>query len=247
MSKFIESLKNKTRIAVQPMGFRSAAAKSRPLIFLIAGISPATKDVPDSIAGADAVLFSPELPQSLVQSVANLPRGVRLKEPPAAGPEKNPGPDFVVFNFDLPVFSMSSDTGKVLEIELSISDSILRSVEDLPLDAVLVSDKFDTLNWQLLAQIQRIDNLISKFILVKVHTPIEAGGLQMLWQAGTDGVLIEPVIDKGEVPAVRSLIDKTDFPLPRKVKKAGATIPVIPAQSAVPAKEEEEEEEEGEE
>ena len=243
MSKFIENLRNKTKLVVPPIGFRSVVARPKPVISVVAEI-PQMKILPDGISDADAVLSgNMELPSS--GSDANVPVGVRLKEKTAINLSWQPL-ILLFLGWMRTLFELSSDVGKIIEIDSSLSDMTLRGLDDLGVDALLVADRPKELSWRFLTQLQRIDNLFSKFILVAVPLAVNINEIQLLWQAGADGVLIDVGSNLAGLKELRGIIEKSEFKLPRKVRKPEAAIPTIPSAPAAARKEEEEEEEEDE-
>jgi hypothetical protein len=130
-------------------------------------------------------------------------------------------------------------------VESSLGDSLLRAVNDLPVDGVLTAgggEAGEPVAWHHLMLWQRLSNLLSKPLLVNVPLPITAEELKTLWDAGVDGV----VLDTGTGPAgglkeLRQAIGKITFRPSRKRGKAEALLPRI---STTPEPEPEQEEEE---
>lgn len=251
MSKFIEKLKNSTKIAPEPIGFRSSVVRSKPKISLVAYIPSSMKISADSIAGADAALVTieevkpgPELMKELGESIQNIPWGLWLKDQMPEDFTESIDPDFLVFPLDTPLLNLRDKTGKILEIGLSAGEGVLRAIGDLPENAVLINEKPEKLTWRFLAQVQRIDNLVSKSLLVNIPPSIEINNLQMLWNAGADGIVVDASAGEATIKELRQLIDKAEFPLPRKSRRAEVTLASIPIKSTDREEEEGEEEEE---
>jgi len=247
MSKFIEKIKRTTQTTLAPMGFHNATAQEKPKMLLIAQVTqPGTKN--PSIEGADAGFivvneFSQEMDsiRKFNKTVPGIPWGLRLKDMDWENREI-PECDFIIFPLDMPVFALPVKLGRIMEIDITANDSILRAIEELPVDAVFVDGKpDDTLTWQYMASIQRLDNLISKSILIRLPSGIKGDELPALWRAGVDAA----VIDVGSVQAskrlteLRRVVDTTSFSLPRKTKKTDVLLPFI---QPAPGHEEEEEE-----
>jgi hypothetical protein len=252
MSKFIEKLKKSTQITPAPMGFGRSAAQAKPRLTLVAALSGTDMNNPEYIAGADAVLLEIDnldtglkTLQKLSGTSGDIFWGARVKGGSWNGLE-SPGfnTDFLVFPLGMPLFKMTADLGKAIEIDAAISDSLLRGIEDLPVDAVLV-ELPGKLNWQSLALLQRIDGLISKLLLVKVQSDIKTDEMETLWKAGADALVIEIISGKiNRIKELRETIDKASFPLPRKSKKVDVSLPLINSGTTEKTEEEEGEEEE---
>jgi len=254
MSKFIDILKRGTQATPAPMGFGRTLSQEKPRMLLVAEIPKA--DIPDikkNIAGADAGLLVVENLKSGMESLQKLNRD--LPGIPWGGwltdgswgksdiPSINA--DFIVFPAAMPIFKMPAELGKLLEIDSGITDGILRAVGELPVDAVLIGDKPEKLNWQSLVDIQRIDNMVSKYLLLRVRNDINTAELETLWKVGVDGVVIDiSSVQTGRLQELRDMVNKASFPLPRKSRKLEATLPFITAETPAAADEEEEEDDE---
>ena len=253
MSEFIEKLKRGTQIVPAPMGFRSEPVKEKTKILLVAVVSqPNIKNPEDYIAGADAGLLTMnnlasgmESLQKLNKVIADIPWGGWLRD---ARWEKKEFPklecDFLIFSSDTPIFTLPAKLGRILELDNLASDTLIRAIDDLPVDAIMINEKpGDLLNWQYIASLQRLDNLLSKPLLVKVPSGITGSDLPMLWGVGVDGIVIEVGASqpKDMMKELRQVVDKASFPLPRKAKKPDVLLPFISPEK--PAESEEEEEE----
>jgi len=160
------------------------------------------------------------------------------------------GCDYVVFpstNTSLAIFQ-GDEVGKILEVESSLSDGLLRAVNELPVDAVLVASeqrKGYFLTWHHLMLFQRFADLLTKPLLVSIPLIVTASELQALWEAGVDGVVVE--VGAGQpaerLKELRRVIDKIAFPSPRQRRKAGALLPYIGGETSIVTEEEGEEEE----
>lgn len=219
------------------MGFRVAEGKSRPKMVLVAHGAGA------KTTGADAILLTvtkagAKPPQTLTRSKSAVPWGGWLKEVSASVVKKlgEGGADFVVF----PTTSVSSailedeKLGKVVELEPSLDAGLLKAIDDLPVDAVMISGERSSLTWQDLMFFRRGANILSKPVLVMVSPNITASELQTLCQAGVSGVVVGDKIDK-----LRQMIDK--LPAPKASRRRAE--PLLPRMGGgVPTAAEEEEE-----
>ena len=250
MSEFIEKLKRGTQHTSAPLGFHSKPAKDKPKMLLIACITePAMKNAEDLLAGADAAILTIN---DLVPGLESLRRFAKIKpDIPWGGWLKNiqwlknefpeTEADYFVFTTDDPIINLPVKIGKILEINNLLTDMMIRAIEDLPIEAIMLSDDTgNLLNWRHILTLQRLDNLVSKPILIKAPAEIARGNLSTLWEVGVDGIVVE--VGNGQpkdtLQELRLMIDKVSFPIPRKTKKTNVRLPFINTEAA---KEEEEE------
>ena len=260
MSRFIDKLNQVSRVVPQAMGFRTAQSVSeKPKILLIASLAGAsTGGLADYIAGADAGLLRiPKLSsgaktlKELSQAAPDIPWGGWPRDINEGGLKQmaKAGCDFVVFPaVNTPLALLQNDeVGKILEIESSLSESLLRAVNELSIDAVLVTAEQDgeySLTWHHLMLFQRFADLLTKPLLASIPPNVTANELQALWEAGVDGAVIEVEVGQpvDRLKDLRQTIDKLVFPLQRKRGKAEALLPHISRETSMTTAEEEEEE-----
>ena len=140
----------------------------------------------------------------------------------------------------------NDEVGKILEVEASLNEGLLRAVDDLPVDAVLIDGEQEEqhlLTWHDLMVFQHFAALLTKPLLVCVPSNVTDNELQALGEAGVSGVIV--VVGGGQ-PAertseLRQTIDKLTFPLQRRRRKAGALLPHITEETSIVTEEEEEE------
>ena len=260
MSKLIDKLNRVSQATPQPMGFRVAQSDSpKPKMLLIASLAqPSIDDLADYVAGADAGLLhisnltsGTEALQKVLQAVSDIPWGGWLRGT-GWGEIKQivkVGCDFVVFpaaNTSLAIVQ-DDELGKILEVEASLSEGLVRAANELPVDAVLVTGEQKEghpLTWQHLMLFQRFADLLTKPLLVSIPPNVTAGELEALWGAGVDGVVTEITAEQPQdrLKELRQVIDKLAFPSPRKREKREVLLPHSGQESGKAAIEEEEEE-----
>ncbi|MBA7653246.1 hypothetical protein ES703_61090 [subsurface metagenome] len=243
MSKFIDKLNSVSQGGLAPLGFRAAGARSKPRMLLVAHIAQDTAK--PAVAGADAGLLS--IPKAgakslktLVKAAPDIPWGGWLKEVSRQGIKQlgEGGADFVVF----PAASASQaileeeKLGKIVEVEAALDAGLLKAVDDLPIDAVLITDDKTSLSWQDLMLFRRCANILTKPLLVTVSPDITSSELQALCEAGVAGV----VVGAGKLAELRQMIDKLPSPKAGKHRKAEPLVPRIGG--GVVSEEEEDEE-----
>ncbi len=242
------------------MGFRAAGVPPKPRMLLIASLAQVGVDrLADGVAGADAGLLpisklssGVKTLKQICQAVPDIPWGGWLKEMGREGMEQmvEAGGDFVVFPAGSASLAMLEEEklGKILEVEPGLDLGLLKAVDDLPVDAVLVAaegGKDYLLTWNHLILFRRCASLLTKPLLVLVPSELAASELQALWEAGVGGVVVEAGIEaEGRLAKLRQMIDKLTLPSPGKRRKAEPLVPYIRGETVVASEEEEEEEEE---
>jgi hypothetical protein len=227
MSKFIDKLNKLTRVETSTIGFRreqvTSAARKIQLVSLV------SKSETDN-SGVDAVLLDiqdQDIESGLMSGMpGDLPWGVWLKEVRQKELKqlKDAGCDFIVFSAESTPLEIieEKDMGKVLELDTVISDTVLRSVLELPVDAVLVSvgqGKNSSLTWYDLMILQRFGGFPKKPLLARIPAKVSSDELEALWEAGVMAVVTEGNADK-----LRKTIDKANF---TKVRKREKNEPVL--------------------
>ena len=257
MSRFIGKINQVSQAVSQPMGFKTAQSISeKPRMQLIASLAQFDVDsLAGSLAGADAGLLrisklgsGTKTLKKMCQAVSDIPWGGWLGDVGSAGIKQlvKAGCDFIVFsatNTPLAIFQ-DDEVGKVLEVETSLSEGLLRAVNELSVDAVLVAgeqEKEYSLTWHHLMLFQHFADLIAKPLLVSVPSSITANELQVLWEAGVKGVVVEAGVEQpGErLAAIRRDIDKLTLPPTCKRGKVEALLPHIGGETGVATEDEE--------
>jgi hypothetical protein len=223
-----------------------------PKILLIASLEAgAAENLAAHLDGADAVLirfnkapFTEKTIKKIASSLSDTPWGLYL----ADNNKKAAEADFMIF----PAASQVTDvpgnekTGKILEVESSTDDGILRAVNDLPVDAVLVADTFkdnSSLVWHQLMKLQHLANMLRKPLIVQVPAGVNEKELKVLWDAGVDGIVVEiDAVGAKGLKELRQAIDKLPPRSGRKREKVDVLLPRTPGETPAPATPDEEEE-----
>lgn len=219
------------------MGFRAGGAKPRPKMLLVAHTTASAK-----ATGADAWLLTiPKTGAKLPKAKSDVPWGGWLKDVSAPVVKKlgEGGADFVVFPADSASESIleNEKLGKVVEVEADIEAGLLKAIDGLPVDAVLIAGERASLTWQDLMRLRRAANILTKPLLVTVSSEITSSELQALCEAGVGGVVAGANLDK-----LRKTIDKLPSPKAGK-SRAEPLVPRVGGGVGSVAEEEEEEEE----
>ena len=245
----------------QPVGFRMERPVSpKPKILLVASLAQANvENLAEYVTGADAGLLhisglssGGKALQKISQIVPDIPWGGWLKGGRGEMKQKaKVGGDFAVFpaaNTSLAIFQGDGgEAGKILEVESSLSEGLLRAVDELPVDAVLIAgeqEKGYFLTWHHLMLFKHFADSLAKPLLVSIPLSVTASELQALWEAGVDGVVVEVGVGQpaGRLKELRQVIDKPVLESPRKSGKAEALLPHIGREPNIETGEGEEEE-----
>ena len=261
MSQLIDKLNRVSQTVPQPMGFTVVQPVSpKPKLLLIASLTQVNVDgLADYVVGADGGLLpihqssEAKALQEISQAISGIPWGAWLRDSGQSEIKQimKAGCDFVVFpaaKTSLAILQNEA-VGRILEVGASLSDGLLRTINELPVDAVFIAGELREdhfLTWHHLMLFQHFANLLTKPLLVAIPSNVTANELQTLWEAGVDGVIVEVEAEQpaGRVSKLRQAIDKLTFPSQRKRGKAEALLPRIGGEPSTVTMEEEEEEEE---
>jgi len=232
MSKFIDRLKQVSQPTPAPMGFRRSTTESnRPRIQLVAHLENPPKSPGDRFAAADAVILSS------AGTAFDMAWGMWLRKGEAAEAKQavEAGADFVVLPAGGPVLAADKETGRVLTVETSIADMMLRAVNDLPIDAVLLEDtsagqagQVGAVTWRTLMHFRRFAASLTRPVLVSVPVTATAEELQLVWDTGVSGIVahISSPADVVSLAELRTRVDGLQYPARRK-EKLSPTVPQV--------------------
>ena len=234
MSKFIERLQQVSQPPVRSMGFFSAKSEqARPRIQLVLDITIGkSKSQLKELDKADALL----VPVSAIGANSTITGGWLVKGD-TVEMEKfiKVGADFIVLTVNGEVLPIDKIIGKVLQIEATISDVLLRTVSALSVDAVLIKEEENgpILTWKRMMLIHRFSSLAGKPLMIEVLPVVTETELQQIWEAGVSGIIVKTDAEQAEAVALnlRNIIEKLTFPSKRKLEKSMAIVPHV---SSVP-------------
>jgi len=140
MSKLFERMRRAARAESRPVGFTTVATAPQPTMLVIAEAT--AKEAAKAAEGADALLLPGDADAAIKEHAkGSLPVGVRL----AAGDRarvaalREAGVDFVVLDDESAASAlMEEDLSYILEVPGEPTDTDLRALETLPLEALLV-------------------------------------------------------------------------------------------------------------
>ncbi|MGB6895316.1 MAG: hypothetical protein WBF37_05160 [Dehalococcoidia bacterium] len=253
MSKLAEKIRRVTMGEPTPIGF-GAAGRARTATMLLLGLaadrwaeraSQAASGGVDALilAFGDGALKKGEL-QDAVKAAGDMPCGVQLGQ---ADPEvierlREAGVDFVVFEAErTTAASLLGETlGYVLHLREEMSDVYLRTLEPLPLDAILLPSPEGSLTVRAQMELQRVAGLARTSLIVTVPPSTGPAELQCLRDVGVAGVAVDLGLPGGveALPALRQGIEGLPAHRRRREEHWESLLPSMAPQAA----EEEEEE-----
>jgi len=83
------------------------------------------------------------------------------------------------------------EMGKVIGVDSSLDDSLVKAIEPLPLDAALIEQEGNLLSVYDLMHYRRIVDLVTKPILLMTHPELKDSDLRILSEIGVKGVVVE--------------------------------------------------------
>ena len=237
MSKLIERLEKVGTVAPAPMGFGAGRAPDRAPALLILSLSGA-KDAAAPDSQADGFIVSVPKASSPQLKAARKAMGDRLWGlwPGAVtgislDDIKEQGGDFVVFSsVDTPSELLADEEiGRLFVVPVEFPEGLGHSMEDFPVDAVVISGLEDAspLTVKALMQVRAVRDFVPRPLLLLRAKPLSRGELVVLQDVGLQGL----VVDSSQVSAedsARMAEDIKGLP-PRRQKRehAGALLPRV--------------------
>jgi hypothetical protein len=237
MSKLADAMRRATRREVRPIGFGAATATKNPTMLVLARVATAA-DAAKAASGADAIITVKG--DDIVKSAGGALWGTEAvtNDREAAKALVAGGADFLVFDDDATDASvlLVDDLGFVMRIGLDASDTFLRTVEGLPLDALLVPALDGALTVRRTLDLRRVSSFARKPLLVPVTPDIQPTALETLRDCGVIGVVVD-----GAAGAA-ALRPKIDGLAPRRRPKDGRSVTLATGTSPASVRIEEEDE-----
>ena len=252
MSKLADLIRRATRTEPAPIGFAPVSRQLPPTMVLVAFVGERwAKGAADAVAaGADAVLLTgrpseKELAEA-VSAADGRPCGLIASE--ASGEQasrlREAGLDFVVLEPQTPASALLDEKlGFVLHLRDELTDTQLRVLDALSLDALYLGQETGRLTISRQTELQRIGGLARKALLLAVQPDAGQDDLRCLREAGVAlvGVDTKERAAGDAITRLRGVIDG----LPRRRKPRGEERPSVSLPgTAAPHEHEEEEEEE---
>jgi hypothetical protein len=135
--------------------------------------------------------------KQMIEAADDMPLGVLVKG--MSVEETNEvvalGCDFVVFDIKAPSAVLhTEEAGRILITEPSLDMGLLRSVNSLGVDGVLVQfgGGYSFVSVEHLLVCRRFVELLEAPVMMALHSSVTSTELAIMWQAGVDGVLALP-------------------------------------------------------
>ncbi|MBI2934734.1 MAG: hypothetical protein HYY29_04085 [Chloroflexi bacterium] len=257
MSKLVDKLKQASEGGAPPMGFKSAMLPRQAPLLLVLEFHPPPALVCEVGESLDAAMASVDNLSKELEGMRKLrafipeqlPLGIAVKSlsEKTISQLKEIEADFVTFDSGeaTTAFLMTDGPGKIVRADSSWTDTDLRALGTLPVDAILAEEVADetALTLESLIKLRRYPLLTGKPLLVRLSFIPSENDLSALLQVQARGLLItvSSETDLAEAARLRRSIQK--LPLPR-ARKASAGVLLPQLSRAETAAEEGEEEEE---
>lgn len=253
MSKLAERMRKALRVGSQPIGFGASTQTSNPSLLLVAFLQSPSADAAKKAAerGADTCLITAPDPKDskigqVVEALGDIPCG--LDSPQADGEAAahlaELGVDYAALEPDTALASALLDAklGHVISLESELDDIYLRTLEALPVEAILLRRWEGPLTVRRQMELQRISGLARKPLIVPVSPDVTSVDLQVMREAAVAAVGLDASSDSllDSLASVRKLIDELP---PRRRRREHEADAVLPRVADVVASADDEEEE----
>ena len=237
MSKLLERLEQVNKGPVRVLGFAPRReAEPLPTMALLAWANGAKKQNLSKVSSHTDALVLPlsALESSTSESVP--PEGsiwgIAFDKADGNLVEiaREKGGDFVAFNLDgaLVDYLNEGDVARVLRIPADLDESLMRGLEDLPVDVILLKrpEPQGPLSLTHLLAISNVRSAMSRYMLLEWDAGLTSYELEQLSDMGIDGIVVN--LDKMSTTAIGKLKENIDKLPPRKARneqKLGPTLP----------------------
>lgn len=199
MGQLLDKLERAAKGTVQPLGFGAASKREKVAPMLLIGVVAAGDDaqaklVRDASLDAAIVLGRGSTKVNVDKSAKSLkdtPTGVWQEEATA---KDTAGTDFQVFSAgSTPIGSLGDeDRTNVMQVDPEMEDSLLRTINYLPVDAFLVSlTNSGTLTLDQLMRLAKVRDVTSRWILAHLDTLPVKEELEQLRELGVSGIVVD--------------------------------------------------------
>ena len=245
MSKLADKIRSAGRVVPAPIGFGIVTERraSPTLLCLLRLDKNQVKSVGDAAAaGADAVIITGLEAGKLgdaLKKLGDVPVGLLAEDAQRAtvAAAREAGADFVLLDEESSGETMLEEVvGLVLRVGAETSDTGLRALAGLPLDALEIAPIDEPFTVRRLMELRRHSLLSQTPLLVEVTPEIEPSRLEALREAGVAGVILDGK-SAGRLAALREAV----LSLPARGRRGEVrTDALLPSLTAVQAAEEEE-------
>jgi hypothetical protein len=254
MSRFAVKLRSLSRSSASPIGFRSSVSETKgPTMLLVVELPRTQSREGKALAEvkADAGLILGDVPSAkvfrqMVEGAGDIPVGVVIKRDGGRGIDDlvSEGCDFVVFDIGMSAAALDKKAvGKFVMIERSLDQGLVRAINGLEVDGVLVAGRDSFLAVEHLLVYRRFVELLEKPVVVSLPAAITKAELTALWEIGVDGAVASSTYSDEALTELKKMI--SDLPGTKRGRRGKGGV-VLPRYSVGVADEEEGEEEEDE-
>ena len=257
MSKLLERLEQVNKGPVRALGFAPRReAETLPTMLLLAWADGANKQDLSKVSSRTDALVLPLSALESSPSESAPPEGsiwgIAFDKADGNLVEiaKEKGGDFVAFNLDgtLVDYLSEGDVARVLQIPANLDESLMRGLEDLPVDVILLKrpEPQGPLSLTHLLAISNVRSAMSRYMLLEWDAGLTSHELEQLNDMGIDGIVAN--LGKMSPSAIGKLKENIDKLPPRKARNEQKLSPTLPrAQESAPLQHHHEEDEELEE
>jgi len=205
MSKLIDKLDKMTQGDIKPFGFAASVTKSTaPQMLIIARtkLDDDAKTIP--IIDAEAVLLSVDDASKTVDTVNRIGKerladiwGIEAKNVSKKEADQlaKTGCDFIVLKLTSPTPVLMSDENlaKVIQINSSIEESMIKALNSLPVDALIVQDDSNLQDFTVenLVMYSRLEAMAQQPLLLVVSLELAKDNLEVLRDTGVNGLILD--------------------------------------------------------
>ena len=263
MSKLLEKLERISEGSGQPIGFGAAVNRTKISPMLIIASVPAVNTQLTGVAdkeGIDAILITITVEnlakdKKVLAKIDNtkigIPWGVSMDAVTLEDIEQliGMGCDFVIFGpAKTPAAVLNEDKiGKVLKIDPTLTDSMIRAISRLSVDAVFLSPGSEDephFTVQQLMAYERLAGGTGKHLLAAFPPSKPPADIESLWGLGVRGLAVDLTDEQPEqrLAQIKEAIQKLPATRKKSKEKIRATLPMAKASEERTESEEDDEE-----
>jgi hypothetical protein len=260
MSKLLDKLETISEGRAQPIGFGAAASREKRAPMLVVAAVPSGNARLNTAAedgGADAVLViadrkAEQASRKVAAPKTGVPWGASLNPATAQAVRElvEAKCDFVVLSPEGTQAAVLREEGigKILQVDPSLDDNLVRAINRLDVDAVLLAplkgEAFPLTVQQVMA-FERLAAAAGKHILAAVPAEMPVEDVEILWALGAGALVVDLAVDNPEarLAEVKQAIEKLPANRKRPKSRMSASLPLSREWSGQGAPDEEEEEE----
>ena len=247
MGKLLDKFERASKGTVQPMGFGGSAKREKVAPILLLGTADAGDDALATLAvdaGIDGLIVS----VAKSTKKADVDKSVKAAKVLVVGvwqdeaTEKDAsGADFQVFSSQsTPISALGGEERtNVMHVVPELEDSLLRTIEHLPVDVFLVSlADTDKLTVSQLMRLARVRGVTSRWMLVHLSMLPNKEELEQLREAGVSGIVVDLASSSvDDLKACLAALLELPHDVPERNKHKGhATLPSAGLRQSTPAR-----------